>query len=349
MRRVGRGDGPRLPAGVRLIDALMRSHPAFSIAKMDEELLRRIQETPIPEGGPVSLVVGRLRRGVRVATRTFPGPHGDLPLRVYTPPGAEGDPRLRPVVLNFHGGGFSLGSARQGDWMCGIVAAEVDAVVVSVDYRLAPTHRFPAAVEDCCAALEWTRAHAVELGGDPERLGVMGDSAGGNLAAVVTLAARDQDGPPIRHQALLYPATDLTDGLKETDSYRRNTRGIVLGNEDLEVFHGHYVDEGVDTSDWRLSPLHASDHSRLPPAVVVVAGLDPLHDSAVAYAEALAAAGVPVQVEDFHLMPHGFLSFPYLSRGARPAMRAVVEHQRAHLGQGPSGSANPPRAAGTMA
>lgn len=322
-------DEIRLLPGIRLIDAMMRSGKAFSVSRMDAEMLERIQRTPIPERGPVNLVLGRVPRGVRIEKRTVDGPNGELPLRIYRPRREASSPR--PLVVNFHGGGFSLGSARQGDWICGQVVAGLDAVVVSVDYRLAPTHRFPAAVEDCTAALDWAAEHAEELGCDPDRIGVMGDSAGGNLAAVVTLVARDRGGPPIRHQALIYPATDLTDGLKEHESYRRNTRGIVLSNEDLEVFHGHYVEQGQDPTDWRLSPLHAPDHSGLPPAVVVVAGMDPLRDSGVRYAEKLVAAGGVAKVEEFHLMPHGFLAFPYLSKGARPAMAAVVRSQREAL------------------
>lgn len=323
---------PRLPVGVRAIDRLMKSNKAFSIEHMDDRALARAQTSVIPDAGPAALVaslfLGRPRAGVTIATSAFPAAHGDVPLRVYTPDRPGGP---RPVVVNFHGGGFALGSARQCDWTCSTIADDLDAVVVSVDYRLAPAHRFPAAVEDCYDALVWTVAHADELGGDPERIGVMGDSAGGNLAAVVAIMAREQGGPLVRHQALIYPATDLTDALRETESYRANTRGIVLSNADMEIFRGHYLDD-ADPSDWRLSPLHAPDLSGLPPAVVVVAGLDPLHDAGVAYAEALVAAGGSARVEDFHVMPHGFLSFPYFSRGAKPALAAIIADQRAALG-----------------
>lgn len=320
----------RVRPGIRALDRLMKANPRFSVARMTAEQLERVQATVIPDGAPASLVLGRLQPGVDVRTTSFPARHGDLPLRIYTP--ETWSRRPRPVVLNFHGGGFVLGSARQCDWICSVVAKELDAVVVSVDYRLAPTHRFPAGVEDCHDALVWTAAHAADLGGDPDRLGVMGDSAGGNLAVVVSVLARDGGGPRIGHQALIYPVTDLTDAVERDASYAANVRGIVLSNEDMEVFHGHYVTEDVDPTDPRLSPLHTPDLGGLPPAVVVVAGLDPLHDSGVRYAQALADAGVRVQVEDFHQMPHGFLSFPYLCQGARPAMTAVVASQRAALG-----------------
>lgn len=291
--------------------------------------IERAQTTAIPDRGPAALLLGRRRKGVSVRTATFPARHGELPLRIYAPEAWSREPR--PVVLNFHGGGFVLGSARQCDWTCSTVAADLDAVVVSVDYRLAPSHKFPAAVEDCYDALLWTAAHAADLGGDPGRLGVMGDSAGGNLAAVVTILARDEHGPGISHQALIYPATDMTDDAREDESFVGNVLGIVLSNDDIDVFRRHYISDTDDPSDYRLSPIHAPDLSGLPPAVVVVAGLDPLHDSGVRYAQALADAGNRVRVEDFHQMPHGFLSFPYLSHAARPAMAAVVDSQRAAL------------------
>ena len=319
----------RLRPGVRLLDRLMKATPSASVARMTAEQLEKAQSVVIPDGGPASLFLGRLAKGVDVRTTTFPARHGELPLRVYTPEAWSRAPR--PLVVNFHGGGFVLGSARQQDWSCGIVANELDAVVVSVDYRLAPTHPFPAGVEDCYDALLWAAAHAENLGGDPARIGVMGDSAGGNLAAVVSILARDEGGPAVSHQALIYPVTDMTEAIEQDASYRDNVRGIVLSNSDMEVFHGHYVPDGVDVTDFRLSPLLTPDLSHLPAAIVVVAGLDPLHDSAVRYAQALADAGNRVTVEDFHQMPHGFVSFPYFSKGARPAMEAVVASQRAAL------------------
>lgn len=319
----------RLRPGVRAIDRVMKANPGFSVARMSPEQLTRAQSMVIPDRGPASLFFGRMRPGIEVRKAKFPARHGDLPIRIYTPTAWSRSPR--PMIVNFHGGGFVLGSARQGDWSSGIVAADLDAIVVSVDYRLAPTHRFPAAVEDCYDALLWAAGHAADLGGDAGRLGVMGDSAGGNLAAVVALIARDEGGPAIGHQTLVYPVTDMTDAIEQDPSYVDNTRGIVLSNDDMEVFRDHYVDADVDPRDFRLSPLYASSLAGLPPAIVVVAGLDPLHDSGVRYAQALADAGNQVRVEDFHEMPHGFLSFPYFARGARPAMTAIVASQRAAL------------------
>ncbi len=328
----------KLPTGVRVIDRLMKANRALSIEHMDAARLERVQSSVIPDAGPAAwvagLFLGHARPGVQITSSSFTSEHGEVPVRIYTPKGRGPGSGPLPVVLNFHGGGFALGNARQGDWICSTVAADLEALVVSVDYRLAPAHRFPAAIEDCYSALLWTAARAADLGGDPERIGVMGDSAGGNLAAVVSIMAREDAGPTISHQALLYPATDLTDGLRESASYLANTRGIILSNADMEVFLQHYVTDADDRFDWRMSPRHAPDLSGLPPAVVVVAGLDPLHDAGVEYAEALAAAGTPARVEDFHLMPHGFLSSPYFCRSARPAMASVVASQAASLRDG---------------
>jgi acetyl esterase len=314
-----------LRPGIWFLDKIMKAGPVASIARMDEAMLTRAQSTVLPDRGPISALLGRAQPGVTIRTGELIAGHGGrLPLRIYTPqkPGAD-----RPVVVNFHGGGFALGSARQTDWISSIVALRVDAVVVSVDYRLAPTHKFPAAVEDCYETLTWVLKHAPGYGGDPSRLAVMGESAGGNLAAVMAIMARDQGGPALAQQTLLYPATDLTDAVTETSSYRNN-RGLILSNEDMAVFNRHYLPAGVDLTDWRLSPIHAADLSGLPPALVVVAGLDPLHDSGIDYAQALADAGAQVDLGDYPEMPHGFLNFPYFSRSARPAMAAVVAAQR---------------------
>jgi acetyl esterase len=317
-----------LRPGIWLLDKLLKASPASSISQMDEARLTQLQARPLPEGGPISLLLGRAQPGVRISMSALDSTQGGrLPLRIYTPqtPGPD-----RPVVINFHGGGFALGSARQTDWISSIVARRVDAVVVSLDYRLAPTHRFPAAVEDCYETLIWVAEHAKSFGGDPDRLAVMGESAGGNLAAVIAIMARDQGGPALAQQTLLYPVTDLTEAAGQTASHR-NHPGIVLTDNDMAMFNRHYLPDGIDRSDWRLSPLYAGDLSGLPPALVVVAGLDPLHDSGVRYAQALADAGVTVDLGDYPQMPHGFLNFPYFSTSARPAMRAVVAAQRQAL------------------
>ncbi|MGN0064889.1 MAG: alpha/beta hydrolase [Nocardioides sp.] len=322
----------RIPAGVRFLRWLTATVPSLSVSNMDERTLRRMQSSAIPENPVVGLFLGRPRPDVRTNHWSFAGPGGQVPVRVYTPRAATSRPR--PLVLNLHGGGFVLGSARQSDWIAHQVAAGVGAVVVAPDYRLAPTDPFPAAVEDAVATLEWAVENASEFGADGSRIAVMGDSAGGTLAAVLALHARDhglgRDGTSrIVHQGLVYPATELTDERFEQPSSVANTRPILLSNRDMEVFRSHYVPPGTDLTDWRLSPYHAADHTGLPPATVVLAGLDPLHDTGARYAQKLADAGVEVRVEEYHRMPHGFLTFPYLCKDARHAAAALVRDQRA--------------------
>lgn len=322
-------DGPRPTAGVRLLAALTRASPVFSVAHMDARTIRRAQTTDLPDNPVVDAVLGRPRRDVRISSWSFAGPGGQVPVRVYTPAGPVVG--ARPVVLHLHGGGFVLGSARQSDWLATQVAAGVGAVVVAPDYRLAPTHRFPAAVEDAWAALQWVADNATEFGADPDRIAVMGDSAGGNLAAVLALTARDDGGPRLRHQGLVYPVGEVDGRVFEDPSAVRNTRPVVLSNEDMQVFTDLYLPEGHDPTDWRASPALAPDHRGLPPATVVLAGLDPLHDTGARYAQVLADAGVPVKVEVFHRMPHGFLTFPYLCSHAPAAVAALVRDQRVAL------------------
>ncbi|WP_344066555.1 alpha/beta hydrolase [Microbacterium pumilum] len=243
-------------------------------------------------------------------------------LRIYKP--AESG-TARPLIVYFHGGGFVYGDLRGGDWMCGTVAKGLDAIVVSVEYRLAPKHPFPAGVDDCFAMLIWAAHHARELGADADRLGVMGESAGGNLAAVAALMARDNGGPRIRHQALLYPAT----GAGETESRRANADAYILTAADMATFGELY---GGDVDDWRVSPLKAESLAGLPATTVIVGGHDPLHDDGVNYADALREAGVGVQLIEYPAMPHGFLNFPRFARDADTAMTAVVNAQRSAFG-----------------
>lgn len=309
--------------GVWMIETIFRLLPGVSIAKMSLEQIEKSQTQVIPDHFMVNLVLGGVQKGVQVINRSIPGPGGSLPLRIYTP--GQAAPAPRPLVIFFHGGGWVLGGLRNGDWMCSTVARDADAVVISVDYRLAPRHKFPAGLEDCYAALTWARDHAAELGADPVRIGVMGDSAGGNLAAVLCLLAKERGGPQICHQALLYPAVD---GRMSSRSYETCKDGAILSAADMRIFYQHYLEPGMDPLDWRISPLHAKDHSGLPPALIAVAGRDPLHDEGVLYAEKLAQAGVPVILKEYLEMPHGFASSPYMSRDTRAAFAAITQSQR---------------------
>jgi acetyl esterase len=203
----------------------------------------------------------------------------------------------------------------------------VGAVVVSVDYRLAPTHRWPAGPEDCYAALCDVVARAAEFGADPDRVAVMGDSAGGNLSAVVALMARDRTGPRIAFQGLVYPATDLS---LSSPSIDENADAPVLTKADVIAFRDHYLG-GQDPRDPYVSPLFAADHSGLPPALVQVAELDPIRDDGLRYAAALRAAGVPVRTTTYVGMPHGYLSFPGFCRSAPQAMAELCAELALHL------------------
>ena len=294
----------------------MRRLPGSSVATATDAQIARSSGSGAPEL-MASVLMGVRPKRVTIEDRRADG----TPIRIYRPerPGTG-----RPLVLYFHGGGFVFGDLRGGDWIAGTVAKQLEAVVVSVDYRLAPKHPFPAAVEDCLGALRWAAGHAVELGADAERIGVMGESAGGNLAAVIALVARDEPGPVVRHQALLYP----TVGLEDSASRRENANAVILTAADMRRFDELY---GGDRSDWRVSPINAPTLAGLPPALIVVASHDPLHDDGVRYAEALEATDVPVRLVEYPAMPHGFLNFPRFARDAVPAIKQVVFAQRRAL------------------
>ncbi len=261
----------------------------------------------------------------RVEDRAIPGPAGEIPLRIYRPEGDE----PKPAIVYYHGGGWVIGGLDTHDGACRAFADAVDATVVSVDYRLAPEHPYPAAVEDACAALEWVSGQAAELGIDAKRIAVAGDSAGGNLAAVVAQVARDSGGPAVRFQLLVYPVTDYE---FDSPSMNDNAEGYFLTRTAMRWFYGHYLNDPSEGADPRVSPLRASDLAGLAPAYVITAEFDPLRDQGVAYATALAAAGTPVAARTYDGMFHGFLSMiEWIDAGkvafddAVAALRAAVE------------------------
>ena len=292
-----------------------------SIASLSEADVIKLQARHTPSNALANRIFGTVAPGTVVNDRTIPGPAGDLPVRIYRP-GRAGS-GTRPLIVNFHGGGFVLGDLRLGDWVCSQVALTVGAVVVSVDYRLAPGHRFPAAVDDCYAAVAWAAENAASLDADGPT-GVMGESAGGNLSAVVCLLARDRGGPAIGHQALLYPATDMT----AIPTAAANT--LIISEPEMRAYRRHYLGD-ADPRDSRASPLLAGDHSGLPPALIQVAEHDPLRDDGARYAAALRAAGVPVRFTEYVGMPHGYLNFPGLCRSAPQALAELCTEQRAAL------------------
>ena len=235
---------------------------------------------------------------VTTTDRTFPGPAGAIPIRVYTPTGGE---RPRPVVVFFHGGGWVIGNIGTHDATCRDLTSAAGVVLLSVDYRLAPEHRFPAAVEDCFAALEWVHAHADEVGGTPDLVAVAGDSAGGNLAAVTAMLARDRHGPPLRFQLLVYPGVGVTE---DQDSVRDNGEGYLLTQRDMEWFTKHYLGPEGDITDPRFDPIYA-DLTGVAPAHVITCEYDPLRDGGAAYAARLRACGVPVTERCYDGQIHG--------------------------------------------
>ena len=255
-----------------------------------------------------------------------PGPEGPLPVRVYRPEGAA-DPA--PVVVFFHGGGWVLGSIDSHDASCRGLANRTGAVFVSVDYRLAPEHPYPAAADDCYAATCWVADHATDLGVDPGRLAVAGDSAGGNLAAVVCQMARDSSGPAIVFQTLIYPVTDLD--FDRWPSMDENADGPLLTREAMDWFARHYVGSLPFTDDSYAAPIRATDLSGLPPAHVSTAGHDPLRDEGAGYVEALAAAGVAVGYDNFATMIHGFVGFADLVPAAGEARDRIAAALRTGL------------------
>lgn len=248
------------------------------------------------------------------------GEGGAIPARLYRPLGSAPNAAL-PALIYFHGGGWVIGDLDTHDVVCRQIANGSGGAVVSVDYRLAPEHKFPAAVEDAIAATAWIAAHGATLGIDTARLAVGGDSAGGNLAAVVALDARDRDGPKLIQQTLIYPATEST---MSHPSHERFAEGLLLTRPTMKWFLGHYLRGAEDLADWRVSPLRATSLANLPPALVLTAGYDPLCDEGEDYAARLAAAGVPVTRVRVEGMIHGFLTMGKLIPAANEAVAMIA-------------------------
>ena len=278
-------------------------------SRLGLKLLRRLT-------GPVMWVRNRTPPSVgRTVDRTIPGSAGDLDVRLYLPD-ADGP---FPTVVFFHGGGFVLGSIATHDWLCRHLVRESECAVLSVDYRLAPEHPFPAAVEDAYAAVEWTAVHPDAVAGNG-RLAVAGDSAGGTLAAVAALMAAERDGPEIDHQTLLYPGV----GVEEDQESVREHAGVVLGEDDLEWFRGCYYESETHERNPYADPTNAGDVSGVAPATVVTAGFDPLRDGGKSYAEQLVRDGVSTRYVNYESMVHGFMTLRGVDR-ARDAIADVAD------------------------
>jgi len=288
-----------------LIDAMQAAGMNLDFEKMSAPDARKMMEAAAAAtrvaGEPVA----------KVEDRTIPGPEGQIPVRIYAPEGKG----PFPVLVFYHGGGWVLGNLDGHDPLCRKITNAVGCKVVSVDYRLAPEAKFPAAAEDCYAATLWVSENAAALGCDPKRLAVGGDSAGGNLAAVVPLMARDRGRPSLAYQVLVYP---ITDGSMDTPSYHENAEGYFLTAGAMAWFWKHYINDDRDRSHPYAAPLNAADLSGLPPALVITAEYDPLRDEGEAYAQRMRAAGVPVICTRYDGTIHSFVSMaPNLEVGKR--------------------------------
>ena len=255
----------------------------------------------------------------------LPGTAGDLPARLYA---NHPSPRDLPVVLWLHGGGHTVGSIGVYDSICRRLARLSGCLMVSLDYRLAPEHKFPAALDDAYAALRWLTLHAHELGGDPRRLAVAGDSAGGNLAAVCALLARDHGLEGVRAQLLVYPAVAAD---TDHDSHRLFAEGFLLTAESIRWFQGQYLNHASERRDWRFAPLLAAHHRSLPPTLLMVAGHDPLRDEGIAYAQRLREAGNAVQLVNHEGMIHAFWNLGAVIQEAARSMAHAAAFLRAEL------------------
>ncbi|MFE2911177.1 alpha/beta hydrolase [Kitasatospora indigofera] len=280
-----------------------------------------VEEARAADLASIRAAAGSPRALHEVTDLRIPGPGGELAVRVYRP--SVGRPL--PALLYYFGGGWTLGSIDTADGLCRDLAAEAGCLVVTVGYRLAPEHPFPAAVHDCHAALRWVAGHAEELGADPARLAVGGDSAGGNLAAAVTLLARADGDLALAGQLLVYPNTDQ---LADDASMRDNADPWQFNHHSVAWYRRHYLTTPGDAEHPLASPLRAADLAGLPPALVVTAEYDPLRDQGEAYAARLAAAGVPVELTRYPGMAHGFFTMTGTVDAARAAGRQAARFLR---------------------
>lgn len=299
-----------------------------------DALLAELDSGVAPPSSTLSVATGRalleelfaVDEPVPVADTTdlaIQGPNGPIPLRIYVPHGDE----PFPVLVFLHGGGWVRGSLDAYDGPCRLLTEEFGGIVVSVGYRRAPEHPFPAGLEDCYAATGWTTRHAVDLGGDPDRVAIGGDSAGANLTAAVTLVARDRGGPELAHQLVVYPSINPP-SVRWFDSYDENGTGYFLEMDSIEWYLDQYLPNEADLGNAYAYPLRARSLADLPDATVLTAGFDPLRDEGIAYVDRLSEAGVDVEHLHYDSQIHGFLSlYEHIDEG-REAIDDVAERLR---------------------
>jgi len=302
------------------------------------ELDRRTGTTSLVQGRAVeqaraenrlgaTVVSGAPRPMARVESLSIPGPGGEMAARLYVALGAPQPPQ--PLLVYFHGGGWVIGDLDTHDGVCRFLADHGGCRVLSIDYRLAPEFPFPLPVEDAVAAFTWAHEHATELGADPERIAVGGDSAGGNLSTALCIQNRDAGNPQPAMQLLLYPVTDAVGGQTSRDTF---AEGFLLTRNDMEWFENHYIPDGIDDDEPRASMMRAEDVSGLPPAYVATCGFDPLRDEGEIYAARMREAGVPVVLQRHRDQIHGFANLTAICPSARTAMLEVAGALRMGLG-----------------
>jgi acetyl esterase/lipase len=323
---------PLDPVAAAVIEAMEGTFPRVETFATAAEARARIEEMR-PEQAVEPPQVAR------VENRTVPGPAGEIPVRIYWPASAGGTAAAggAPGVVFFHGGGWVICDLDTHDGQCRALANGVGAVVVSVDYRLAPEAKFPGALDDCLAATRWVADHATELGVDASLLAVAGDSAGGNLTAAVALKARDDGGPPLAYQAMIYPVIDSSGSRNDYPSKTENATGYFLTRESMEWYRVQYLRTESDGDHPYCSPMFAESLEGLPPAFVLTAEYDPLRDEGEEYARRLVAAGVPTEVYRAPGMFHGFFGMDAILEGAKQAQELVFESMREALHPAPAG------------
>lgn len=262
-----------------------------------------------------------------VKAMAIPGPAGAIPARLYTPKTLRQQDGMSPCLVFFHGGGWVIGDLDSHDVVCRTLAHDGEMLVISVDYRLAPEHKFPAAIDDAIAATRWIADNAVTLNIDANHLFVGGDSAGGNLSAIVAIDARDNDGPKLAGQLLIYPATDFR---MDTLSHREPETDCLLTHAVMQWFAGHYLTGAADIDNWRASPARMENLKGLPPAYVLVAGADPLRDEGDDYGRRLKEAGVDVTQQNYPGQFHGFITMGKILTKANDALRDIGSWLKAH-------------------
>lgn len=315
-----------MPLRTRILDRVTRS--AVTADQMTPAQLSRMRGN-MPMRAPFTWVIGKPSPGVTSASRRITARDGhELKIRVHRPEGATGP---LPLLVHFHGGGFVIGNIGIYDPWCTAVAARADVVVVTVAYRMAPEHHAPLAIHDCLDATHWAIEHAAEIGARADSMGVTGDSAGGNLAAVVAQQLRDERFTGLRHQALVYPAPDLTER-EEAALQELDQRFVLLTPDMMRSFRSLYLGDDGDERDPLLSPA-LGDLVGLPPTLIQTAEHDPLRPDGLAYARSLEAAGVEVRQTTYRGAPHGFISFPGLAPAAHPALEELVAEVAHHLHQ----------------